>query len=628
MQLTILQALQQGIAAHKAGKLQEAEQIYRAILQANPVHPDANHNLGILLVAENKAKIALPFLETALSADPQIKQFWISYIKVLITEKNINRAKKFINLSKKKGFLLKKILSEKQFNIQITQTHDKNYVSPSQKNFISLIEHYQNKRYKEAKKLAVNFSGKFPKIQFFWKILGVIYGQLGSLEKALDAEKRAVKIDSQDAAAHSNMGNTLHELGRFEEAEVCFRQAIASNADFAKAHCSLGITLQELKSLDRAAASFRRAIALKPDFPDAHYHLGITMQNMGKLEEAIGNFTRATALKPDYAEAHCNLGASLQELGRLEEAEASYVQAIATKADFVEAYGNLGATQQEQGKLEEAKDSLKRAVALKPDYIDAFWNLSGVENTIQGAEHWIDKCLTIDECNIEAKLTKSALRFYQGDKTYFEKLMQSEYKEHPFMRSFNWVFNLPTLPKLYFNRWHLFDAIIKESIISRPFYEFGVFRGEAFRYLIKHYRKGYGFDTFTGLPEDWTVGNGLEKAGTYSNSGNIPNIKGGEFIVGKFEDTLPNFYSEVRPMASMINFDADLYSSTLCALNYSQNVIDKDTILVFDEFLINESWEQDEFKALNEFSFTNKYTYEVIAVSFFSKQVAVKLNNI
>ena len=53
--------------------------------------------------------------------------------------------------------------------------------------------------------------------------------------------------------------------------------------------------------------------------------------------------------------------------------------------------------------------------------------------------------------------------------------------------------------------------------------------------------------------------------------------------------------------------------------------MDKDTILVFDEFLMNESWEEDEFKALNEFCSNNAYTYEVLAVSFFTKQVAVKL---
>jgi len=60
-------------------------------------------------------------------------------------------------------------------------------------------------------------------------------------------------------------------------------------------------------------------------------------------------------------------------------------------------------------------------------------------------------------------------------------------------------------------------------------------------------------------------------------------------------------------------------------LTFSKAVIDKDTILVFDELIINESWEQDEFKALNEFCERNQFGYDVIAVSFFTKQVAVKL---
>ena len=48
MQLTIEQALQQAVAAHREGKLNEAENIYRAILQSQPDHPDANHNLGVI----------------------------------------------------------------------------------------------------------------------------------------------------------------------------------------------------------------------------------------------------------------------------------------------------------------------------------------------------------------------------------------------------------------------------------------------------------------------------------------------------------------------------------------------------------------------------------------------------
>ena len=195
------------------------------------------------------------------------------------------------------------------------------------------------------------------------------------------------------------------------------------------------------------------------------------------------------------------------------------------------------------------------------------------------------------------------------------------------MRSFAWAFSLPELPELYFNRWHFFDAIIEKSVTSRPFYEFGVWRASSFKYFIEVFKKGYGFDTFTGLPEDWYSENGsiAQKAGTYSSEGNVPNIQGGEFIVGKFEDTLPGFFSEDRPLASVINFDADLYSSTICALTFSEQVMDEDTILIFDEFLMNDSWEQDEFKALNEFCSVNRFSYEVLAISFVTKQVAVKL---
>ena len=71
MELTIEQALQQGVEADKEGKVQEAERLYRAILQAQPQHPDANHNLGVLAVSVNKTEEALPLLKTALESNPR-----------------------------------------------------------------------------------------------------------------------------------------------------------------------------------------------------------------------------------------------------------------------------------------------------------------------------------------------------------------------------------------------------------------------------------------------------------------------------------------------------------------------------------------------------------------------------
>jgi len=339
------------------------------------------------------------------------------------------------------------------------------------------------------------------------------------------------------------------------------------------------------------------------------------------LQEAEISTRKAIELNPDFAEAHFNLGNILRDLGKFQEAELLYRKAIELKPDFAEAHSNLGTILNDLGKLQEAEFSTRKAIEIKPDYADAAWNLYGLANTIEEAEESINLCLKIDENYLKAKLTLSALKLHQGDQSLFDNLIKSTHKDHPITRSIKWVSTLPKLPELFFHRWALFDSMTNKSKKDRPFYEFGVWRGESFKYLINTFKKGYGFDTFEGLPEEWD-GN---KQGSYSAAGIIPKIDGGTFIAGKFEDTLPTFYSKPRPMASIINFDADLYSSTLCALSYSKPVIDKDTILIFDEFIINKNWEQDEYKALNEFCSNNNLTYEVLAVSYFTKQVAVKL---
>ena len=108
MELTIEELLQQGVAAHKEGKLQEAERLYRAILQSQPSHPDANHNLGLLLVSANKFDSAQPFFKNALVANPKIEQFWLSYINSLINEKHLNDTIQVIKNVKNKGLTREK----------------------------------------------------------------------------------------------------------------------------------------------------------------------------------------------------------------------------------------------------------------------------------------------------------------------------------------------------------------------------------------------------------------------------------------------------------------------------------------------------------------------------------------
>ena len=93
MQLSLDEALRRGIASHREGNVQEAERLYRSILQAHPQHPDANHNLGVLATGVGKVEAAIPFFKTALEANPKIEQFWLSYIGALTKLKKVDEAK-------------------------------------------------------------------------------------------------------------------------------------------------------------------------------------------------------------------------------------------------------------------------------------------------------------------------------------------------------------------------------------------------------------------------------------------------------------------------------------------------------------------------------------------------------
>ena len=374
MELTIEQALQQGVAAHKEGNLKDAERLYRAILQSQPQHPDANHNLGILAVSESKSVEALPLFKTALEANPKIEKFWVSYIEALIKEKKFDSARQVLEQAKKQGVdrgILNSLKGQLSPKIEKLNFAD---IPPQELRNI-LIAHYQKGRFSDAEKLSKEITQDFPRHCFAWKVLGAVLEATGRKSEAVDANQTAVELSPQDAAAHFNLGNTLKELGRLDEALASYINAIAWKPDFVEAHYNIGNTRKELGSLDAAEASYRQAILLKPAFAEAHYNLGITLQELCRSDESEESYTQAIALKPDFVEAHFNLGNMLKELGRLNEAEASYRQAIALKPDYTEAYGNLGNTLKELGRLDEAEASYLQAIVLKPDFAEAHNNL-------------------------------------------------------------------------------------------------------------------------------------------------------------------------------------------------------------------------------------------------------------
>lgn len=384
MELTIEQTLQKAVVTHKEGKLQDAERLYRAILQVQPNHPDVNHNLGVLAVAVGKTMAALPFFITALNASPNVEQFWLSYIHALIKAKSFDNAEQALidgekaevsvnkitslrnqlwaaiqeNLSSKKIPVVSENLTNPsksmnaKSNVSILKT-------PSKQNLVDLLKHHQMGRLREAEALAITLTQEFPNHLFAWRILGVLLKQTDRLSESIAPLKKIVELSPQNVDAHYSLGISHSEMGNLKEAEVSYARAIALNPDYAEAHNNLGDALKKLGKLAEAEASYMRAIALKPDYPEALNNLGITLKDLGRLAEAEASFRQSIALQPQFIQAHGNLGNVCRESGKLVEAEESYKKVITLEKNSGKAKAELGRILLSKGRHKEGLDQIR-----------------------------------------------------------------------------------------------------------------------------------------------------------------------------------------------------------------------------------------------------------------------------
>ncbi len=163
-----------------------------------------------------------------------------------------------------------------------------------------------------------------------------------------------------------------------------------------------------------------------------------------------------------------------------------------------------------------------------------------------------------------------------------------------------------------FYQWVLENETLNDSPVN--YLEFGVAGGYSFKWFLANNNnpasRFYGFDTFTGLPEDF----GSFKKGTFNTNNEIPEINDnrGQFYQGLFQQTLPGFLKELdNTRRNLIMVDADLFTSTLFVLTSLAPYLKKDDIIFFDEFAVP----KHEFKAFLEFSQSYSIDLQLIAAA-------------
>jgi len=363
MELTIDQAFQKAVEAHKAGQVQEADRWYTAILKAQPKHPDANHNLGVLAISIGKANEALPFLNTALEANPSIARFWLTYIDALMKLDRIADAKAVLDQAKSKGF------DGDAFNKLETRLSEASGVcGPTQDQVQSIINLYNQGQLQQALKQVETLVKQFPNSSVLFNIQGAVLQGLGQLASSVDAYKKALAIKPDDAETHNNMGISLKQQGKLDEAIEAHTQAIFIKPDYAEAFTGMGNALMEKGDLEKAIWAYENSIIIQPSNAKAYYNIGVTLHEQGKLKEAIEAYKKSLAVNPDIAESHYNMGVALAEQGQFDEAIEAHREAILIKPDYAEAFNCMGNALKEKGELQKAIEAYNKTLAIEPDY--------------------------------------------------------------------------------------------------------------------------------------------------------------------------------------------------------------------------------------------------------------------
>ncbi|MCH8835591.1 MAG: tetratricopeptide repeat protein [Proteobacteria bacterium] len=145
--------------------------------------------------------------------------------------------------------------------------------------------------------------------------LGSVLESRGRLDDAIAAYRRAVEIEPDDADMHYNLGTALQGMGRLDEAVAAYERSIVLQPRKAEAHSNLGTALKALGRLDDAVAAYNRALRLKPDFAPVHVNLGSALKALGRLDDAVAAYRRAVALAPGDAQVHTNLADTLLQQG-------------------------------------------------------------------------------------------------------------------------------------------------------------------------------------------------------------------------------------------------------------------------------------------------------------------------
>jgi tetratricopeptide (TPR) repeat protein len=425
----------------------------------------------------------------------------------------------------------------------------------------------------------------------------------------------------------TNLGIASRASGNLDEAISLFQTAVeTSNDTNSAAHFQLGTTFRRQSNLLAAAASFRRSIELismqQPDDDDddnteAKYQLGAVLTSMGYVDEAVSIFRDLVSRE---------IPALAQQQQRPSRAKIALANVIldgqGEKVEALEIYRQCcvdGTTSPMALLAGVAADSMGDHAAAE-DFYRSGWTTTPSTNASEDQYENVDP---------DTALHLMLSRIRVGDHVGAAKL-RSRLDEH-IASSADYVLSTPVglNPSTHYFTYDMIQLALENSKVEGGLIlEFGVYHGKTIRMIASYFpkEKVHGYDTFSGIPEDWHY----TPSGSYSTHGSLPVAPDTvQYHVGLFSETLPGFL-ETQPGLPIrfMNIDCDLYSSTKDVLDSVFDRVVLGTVIIFDEYVINPHWKEDEYRAFQEAAEKYGWKYEYIGISLVSQQAVVRITSV
>lgn len=342
-------ALALAVAHHQAGRWNEAEPAYRAILRDHPNHPDAVYLLGTLCFQTGRINDAASWLERAVAARPNHPESHNNLGLVRDQLGQLDAARDHF----RRAIALSPGYADAHYNLanldrRVGQLED-------------AVRHYQ-----EAIRLA-------PAMAAAHDNLALCYRAKNQLEEALYSSSKAVAHDPGSVNAWNNRGAILKAMGRYPDAAEAFGHAIELEPRSSEALSNLAVTLAHLGRWEEAEARCRQAIECNADGPVAWNNLAIVLHLVGRDAESAMAAHRALELAPGFADAFINLGNAFLGLTDFAQAERAYQMATERDPNSAIAWSNLGSVRDQVGQVEAARECFEITSRLAPEEI--LWEL-------------------------------------------------------------------------------------------------------------------------------------------------------------------------------------------------------------------------------------------------------------